>query len=97
MEVEFPAGCQGLVGVRVNDKGWQVLPWSRDEWLVSDDFVPSCDAPYPVMSAPFIFTIYGYNEDTVNGHTVKLRVIMREGVTGEFLNLSQFLDALRGM
>lgn len=96
MEVEFPAGCLYLVKVRVNDKGWQVMPWTRDEWLCSENYVVFCDAHYPITSAPFIFTIYGYNEDTVNDHTVQLRVTMREGLTEEFLMLGQFLDALRG-
>lgn len=96
VEVEFPGGCCGLVGVRVYDKGWQIVPWTRDEWLVSDDFVPASEAPYPMPSAPYILTLFGYNTDTVNDHTVQLRVTMREGEIEEFLALDRFLDVLRG-
>ena len=95
-EVEFPDGCVGLVGVRVKDKGWQVLPWSRDEWLISSGNVVVDESPYPITSAPFIFTITGYNTDTVNDHTVQLRVILREGEAEDLPMLDQLMAALRG-
>ena len=96
MEVEFPAGCVYQVGARVRDKGWQVMPWTRDEWLNSENYVVFCDAPYPLASAPYVLTLIGYNEDTVNDHTLQLRVTLREGEIEEFLMLEQFLDTLRG-
>ena len=95
-EVAFPAGCCGYVHVHVNDAGWQLIPWSRDEWLASDDDVVEDNSPYPMFTVPYMLTIYGYNEDTVNDHTVTLRVIMHEGEATELTNLQQLMDALRG-
>ena len=95
-EVVFPAGCHGLAHVRVNDAGWQLMPWSRDEWLAGEDDVVEDDSPYPHFAAPYVLTVYGYNEDTVNAHTVALRVIMHEGDAAGLVNLGQLMDALRG-
>lgn len=96
-EVVFNDGCHGVVHVRVNHGGWQLLPWSRDEWLAADGETVVDESPYPFDDTMNLLTIYAYNEDTVNDHEVQLRVIMREGETEEFLNLGQFLEALRGV
>lgn len=95
-EVYFPVGCQGTAKVRIFHGGWQIVPWSRDEWLHSNDETVVDESPYPVPLGLNSFTIYAYNEDTVNSHTIQVRVQMREGEAVEFLQLGRFLDVLRG-
>ncbi|MBU2685570.1 MAG: hypothetical protein KKF27_20205 [Gammaproteobacteria bacterium] len=95
-EIVFPDGCCGLCHVRVNHGGWQLMPWSRDEWLAADGETVIDGSPYPLDETMNTLTIIAYNEDTVNAHEVQVRVTMHEGVSDEFLNLGQFLDALRG-
>ncbi len=95
-EVEFPDGCSGLAHAKLDHGGWQVLPWTRGEWATSSGGVVKDASPYPIQEPPFEFVVFGYNEDEVHEHTLQIRVIMREGETEEFLNLAQFLDALRG-
>ena len=92
-EIEFPDGCHGLVHVRVNEHGWQVLPWSRDEWLAADGNVIVDDSVYLLETPPFTFTIYAYNEDTVNNHTITLRVVVSEGIIAA--GLAKFISALK--
>ena len=94
-EVVFNDGCHGLVNVHVNDAGWQLMPWSRDEWLHADGETVVDDSPYPHDAAPYTLTIWGYNEDTVNEHEVQLRVTMHEGEADGLANLGQLMDALR--
>lgn len=95
-EVYFPAGCQETAHVRIFHGGWQLVPWSRDEWLHSDDETVIDESPYPVPVGMNSFTIYAYNEDLANNHTIQVRVQMHEGETVEFIQLQQFLDALTG-
>jgi hypothetical protein len=92
--VVFPSGCCGLVHVRVNDSGWQLIPWSRDEWLAADDETVVDDSPYPMFTVPYTLTVYGYSEDPDNDHTVTLRVTMLEGVVHP--GLAKLIAALRG-
>lgn len=95
-EVEFPDGCCGLVGAAVHHLGVQIVPWSHGIWVQSSGNVVVDDSPYPLTTPPYFFTLFAYNEDTVNEHTITLRIIMREGEVEEYLNLEQFLNALRG-
>ena len=34
LEVQFPSGCQGLVGVSIYDGAYQVWPSTPDKWFV---------------------------------------------------------------
>lgn len=92
-EVEFLDGCHGEVRVRVNDAVQQLLPYSRDEWLHGDGIVIVDDSMYPLSSVPYVFTMYAYNDDTVNDHTVTLRVQMAEGAIPA--GLAKFVDLLK--
>ena len=93
-EVIFHDGCNGNVHVRVNDAGWQLMPWNRDAWLHADGETVVDESPYPVQGPHFEFTLYGYNADTVNDHEVILRVTMMEGA--EHPGLAKLISALRG-
>ena len=68
--VLFPAGCAGLAWVQIWLGGFQLIPWSRGLWLRGDDHLVTGDTNYPVGPAPRVLTVYGYNEDTANPHTV---------------------------
>lgn len=92
-EVYFPDGCHALCHVRVDYLGAQIIPWSRDEWLASDGGVVVDDSTYAIEDSPEEFTIYAYNDDTVNAHTITLRVQM---VTGAIpAGLAKFVDLLK--
>lgn len=92
-EVEFPSGCHGQAHVRVYDPGKQIIPWSREAWLASDGNVVVDDNVYPVDNPPFEFVMYGWNEDTVNDHTITLRVQMAGGPVAA--GLARFIEMLR--
>ena len=95
-ELVFHDGCHGLVKGRVNHGGWQLMPWSRDEWLAADGETVVDESPYPLDETMNAIVLMAYNEDTVNDHEVQLRVTMHEGEADDLVNLSQLMDALRG-
>jgi len=92
-EVEFLDGCHGEVYVRVNDAVQQLMPYSRDEWLHGDGIVIVDDSVYPLSSVPYTFRMFAYNTDTVNDHTVTLRVQIAEGAIAA--GLARFIDTLK--
>lgn len=96
IEIEFPAGCVGLVGAQVYDGPLQIVPWTPAAWLVSDDHNVAVQTLYSLWQPPFTLYLDGYNEDTVNDHTLQLRVTMDEGRPEEYPMMAQFLAALRG-
>lgn len=70
----FPAGCAGLVGVRLKYQESVILPTNIDEWFVADnitfDFVQNLE----LDDAPYRFYFEGYNDDCVYQHTIYFRL-----------------------
>lgn len=73
VEVTFPAGCAGLVGVRILHREHVVWPTSPDEWFVSDDFTISFPEYFPIDEDPFELEVHAYNLDETYDHTIILR------------------------
>jgi len=74
IEIEFPLGCVGLVGVQVYDGGFQVWPINPGEWLKKAQGVISFDDIYLKLQPPFEFAIHGYNSDDTYTHTPIVRI-----------------------
>lgn len=70
MQVQIPAGHNGLTGVRILYLGQQVIPWSNYAWLVGsgDNFTFAWDAE--VMATGL--TVQAYNTD-LTAHQLFLR------------------------
>ncbi len=68
--VAFPAGCSGLVGLRILQGLFQVWPLTSGEWFISDDFVIVLPAQYDLTSGADKLRIEMYNLDEANPHTV---------------------------
>ncbi len=68
--VHFPAGCAGLVGLRVLRGSFQIWPLVTDEWFVSDDHTIIFPDNLPLTPGTDVLSIEAYNEDTVNDHAL---------------------------
>jgi len=80
VEVEFPAGCCGLVGVKILYQGRQIFPTNKGFWFISDDYVISFPEYFPFNQRENELVIQAYNEDEIYFHTpiVRLAVLPRE-------------------
>ncbi len=78
IDIEFPAGCCGLVGIRVINEDWQLVPWNTDQWLSSDDGTFTLPLNYSVDQPPYRLVIYAYNLDDVYSHTIRIGVMLNE-------------------
>lgn len=74
IEIFFPPGCAGLVGLCIKDALHQVWPSKANTWFYSDDETISFDETYEIDNEPASFQIIGYNEDTVWEHTMQIRL-----------------------
>jgi len=77
VEITFPAGCAGLVGLRILRGGHQVWPTSPGEWFVSDDYTISFPEHYEILDEPLELRIQAYNEDTSYDHTPVVRFAVK--------------------
>jgi len=73
VEIEFPAGCAGLVGARVLHNEFQLWPLTSGEWFVTDDFTISFPEHREFDDDPLWLTLVAYNEDTAYDHTLSFR------------------------
>jgi len=76
IEVEYPAGCCGLTGVRLLDGNYQLFPATPEEWLRGDGVVARYDELYMLSAAPYELIIETYNDDEVYDHTIQVRLGM---------------------
>ncbi len=78
IDVEFPAGCCGLAGVKIINEDWQLIPWNNDQWLTGDNRSFILPIHYPVTQPPYRLVIQGYNLDDVYNHTIRIGVMLNE-------------------
>ena len=74
MEVEFPAGCAGLVSVSLWREGRQLWPSNSEAGLVSDGYVIGWDEDYDISDRPLSVVIHATNMDDSYPHTVQVRI-----------------------
>lgn len=80
--VYFPPGLAGTTKVRILHHEYQVWPTNPDTWYLGTNIVISFPENYPVFSAPFEFTLEGYNDSISYSHTVyfRLTVMLEEAL-----------------
>jgi len=76
VDVKFPAGCHGLVKVRLLRYGSQLIPLSRGEWVTGDDETVQTETYYQMRDEPLALKFVGCSPGTSYAHKVTVRVQM---------------------
>ncbi|KKN25076.1 hypothetical protein LCGC14_0888590 [marine sediment metagenome] len=90
VDIDFPSGSAGLMGVIIFDGSFQVWPSTLEQWFTGDDNLISFEDIYLKNSAPYIFKILTYNEDTIYSHSVNVRI----GLVSKEIYMARFLPHL---
>ena len=77
VEITFPAGCAGLVGLRILHREHVVWPTSPDEWFVTDDYTIQIHEHYMLTEGDQHLKIQTYNLDDTYDHTLIVRFEVR--------------------
>jgi len=74
--IKFPAGCHGMVGVRLKIQEAQILPVPRGEWVTGDD--ETCESDYHIefTKERQEMEFEGISPDTDYDHTITVRITM---------------------
>ena len=78
IRVGFPAGCAGLVGVRIKRFEFQILPLTPEEWLRWDGIMLDAKVEYHIYAEPYELIAECYNEDDSYDHEVAIHVEVQE-------------------
>lgn len=94
IELLFPLGCAGLVGIWIEYQDRQILPHNNLNYYVADGETIDINVDIYINDPPYALKIRGFNQDDTFNHTVYVRV------TEEFARLSDdnttIVDRLKG-
>jgi len=90
LEIQFPAGAQGLHHVHINRAVHQVWPANAEANYIGDEQIIVIPANYKIAVPPYQFECFTWNEDDTYDHLVILRFdimteIPEEKITPEML------------
>lgn len=93
LEIKFPAGCNGLVFVRILRSEFQLIPLSKDEWITGDDEAALTEGYYELETTPPELKFVGASPDCTYDHTITVRAQVLPRAVATFLPLVQVLTA----
>lgn len=98
VDVKFPAGCHGMVRVRLFQEALQLIPLSEDEWVTGDDESVPTDTYAELLDFPYKLKIQLCSPDTDYDHTITVRVNVQPeyaaGISSLTRMFKSFLDKL---
>lgn len=89
--IKFPAGCSGMVGVRIYRGESQLVPLNRDGRVTGDDEIVPTEQYYELLRRPYYLKFAGHSEGTIYNHTVTVRVQVLPKEVATFMPLIQLL------
>jgi hypothetical protein len=93
-EVKFPAGCHGLVKVRLYFHEFQLVPLSRGEWVTGDDETCETEAYYEMMGTPYELKFIGASPDCTYDHGITVRVQVLPKAIASWVQVIEALNKL---
>jgi hypothetical protein len=74
ISIKFPAGCHGMVGVRMFKESLQLIPLTKDEWVTGDDEPVSTDTHAELLDKPYKLKLNACSPSTDYDHTITIRI-----------------------
>jgi len=91
-DVKFPAGCHGLVKVRLFYHTFQLIPLTKGEYITGDDETVPTETYFELAASPYALTFEGSSPDTTYNHTVTIRVTVVPKAIASIYPLVEWLN-----
>jgi len=72
IDITFPPGCAGLVGVQVYHREHILAPSDKGEWVHGDNRTAHWETGWPIVGAGNYIGIVVYNNDDTYEHTISV-------------------------
>jgi len=91
LDILFPPGCCGLVGVAIFQGIHLIWPSYSDEWFSTDGETITFEEFYEVRRGLTTFTLKGYNTDDTYSHTIVFRfgILKKSEIQGVWIPWSE--------
>ena len=74
--VNFPAGCAGLVKLRIFHEGHPFLPVDKDAYINGDNYIFVYPVMYEITDTPEVITIEAWSEDDTYSHNIDVQFLI---------------------
>jgi len=87
LDVVFPPGSSGLMGVQIRNQNVSLYPRNREGWFIGDNYTLSFPDLFELFVDSNIIEIYTYNTDTDYEHlvSVSIGIVARDDYIEHFL------------
>jgi len=92
--VKYPAGCHGMVKVRLNYQESQLIPLTRVSWLTGDDSIIPVVEYFEVKTSPTFLRFRGCSPGTTYPHTVTVTVTVLPRAVASMIPVIELLTKL---
>lgn len=72
----FPAGCAGLVKVRIFHQGHPFLPVEKDAYIQGDAYTFEYPVFFEILESPELISVEAWNEDATYDHTIDVQFLI---------------------
>ena len=76
MWITFPAGCAGLVKLRIYYEGHPFIPVNQDNYLRGDNITFQFPVMFEITEEPMRLTVEAWNEDATYSHTIDVMFLI---------------------
>jgi hypothetical protein len=97
VEIKFPAGCHGMVKIRLLRWTFQLVPLSSGEWITGDDETVPTETYYELLEVPTFLTFKGCSPDTDYNHKITIRINVEPVSSASQQELLYRLDKILGV
>lgn len=94
VDVKFPAGCHGMVGIRFLRYEQQLIPLTSDEWITGDDETVPTETYGNLTDYPYQLKLVACSPDTTYDHTITVRIQVLPTYAAGFAQLTKLMQKL---
>jgi len=87
VDIKFPAGCHGLVAIRLLHAESPLIPLNKDTWLTGDDETVSSPEYFELSTEPYALKFVGKSPGTSYAHTISVRITVLPREVASLLSL----------
>lgn len=87
VDIKFPAGCHGMVGIRLLEESLQLVPLTEDEWITGDDEAVPTLTYFEMFDQPYKIKLQAVSPNCTYDHTITIRiqVALEQNVGSSFI------------
>ena len=94
VEVKFPAGCHGMVKVRLFKESLQLVPLAEDEWVTGDGESVPTETYAELLDFPYKLKLVACSPDTTYDHTITVRIGVEHEESASMAKLTRLMKIL---